>query len=449
MNHDPERENMKSNSSFVRLAVLAAVMAITLAGRTVAAGLEEINPPPERDNATLIALVGGTLIDGEQDRPVQDAVVVVRGSSILRAGSRQEVEIPPGAVVHDIAGMTVMPGLIDSHFHSINDLRTPALFLSHGLTAFRDPGHPFRFYQAVAQTKQAMPRVFLCGAHLDAYPPIWPQQAVIIDNNQRARDAVNTHVDRGASGIKIYFRLPLAHFQTICDTAAARGVPVTAHLELVDADDAIRAGLDGVEHITSFGTALADPQAASDFKETIAANPKARGELRYRLWSKLDLDGEKARRLVRLIVDQNVVVSPTLAVFERRAGKKNATAFEAAGFANMLKFVGQCHRAGATMVVGSHTHVPFAQPGWAYQRELELLVEAGLSPMDAIQSGTINNARFFRAEDRLGSIEVGKAADLVIVEGDPSREIKAMRDVKHVMLHGGWVGDPPKMSRPR
>jgi imidazolonepropionase-like amidohydrolase len=109
----------------------------------------------------------------------------------------------------------------------------------------------------------------------------------------------------------------------------------------------------------------------------------------------------------------------------------------------MMQFVGMCHDAGAQVVVGSHTSAPFAKPGEAYQREMELLVEAGLTPMNVLQAATIENARFFGAEDRLGSIESGKAADLLIVEGDPSRDIKVMNRVRYVMLNGNWVGASP------
>lgn len=97
---------------------------------------------------------------------------------------------------------------------------------------------------------------------------------------------------------------------------------------------------------------------------------------------------------------------------------------------------------GMRVVVGSHGTVPGAERGWAYQREMELLVESGLSPMEVLVAGTLENARFFRADDRLGSVEPGKLADLVLVEGDPLADIRAMRRVKGVMLNGRWVALP-------
>ena len=105
----------------------------------------------------------------------------------------------------------------------------------------------------------------------------------------------------------------------------------------------------------------------------------------------------------------------------------------------MVKFVGKAKQGGVRMVVGSHTWVPYAEMGFAYFREMELLRDAGLSNMEIIQAATIENACFFRIEERLGSLEKGKIADLIVVEGDPLKDIKAMRHVKKVMLNGLWV----------
>ena len=162
-------------------------------------------------------------------------------------------------------------------------------------------------------------------------------------------------------------------------------------------------------------------------------------EGRYQVWSKIDLESPRAGAVVKLIVERGTVVSPTLAVFERQMGDKDTTEMHVHAFKQMEAFVGRVYRAGAHVVVGSHSDVPHAKRGWAYQRELELLVESGLTPMQAIVAGTLENAKFFRASDRLGSIEPGKLADLVLVEGNPIRNISDMRRVKRVMFNGEWV----------
>jgi imidazolonepropionase-like amidohydrolase len=108
-------------------------------------------------------------------------------------------------------------------------------------------------------------------------------------------------------------------------------------------------------------------------------------------------------------------------------------------FSNMKKVTGKLHRSGAKIVVGSHSMIPYAETGWAYQREMELLVDSGLSPAEVIHAATLQNARFFRINDRLGSIEKGKQADLILVKGNPLKNISDTRNVVKVMLNGIWV----------
>ncbi|HKQ51339.1 MAG TPA: amidohydrolase family protein, partial [Pyrinomonadaceae bacterium] len=191
-------------------------------------------------------------------------------------------------------------------------------------------------------------------------------------------------------------------------------------------------------------TALLPLREAEKYKQAVLADNNARREGRYQVWDKIELDSPRATALLDLIVRHKTFVSPTLAVFERRAGDKDTTEVHVNAFKKMMAFVGLANRAGAHIVVGSHSDVPHAERGWAYQRELELLVESGLTPMQAIVAGTSENARFFHAADRLGTIERGKLADLILVEGDPSKDITAMRRVRRVMLNGRWIVPGPE-----
>ena len=105
----------------------------------------------------------------------------------------------------------------------------------------------------------------------------------------------------------------------------------------------------------------------------------------------------------------------------------------------MMAFVGKTRKGGVRVVVGSHSMVPYAAKGWAYQREMELMAESGMSPGEIIVAATMENARFFRIHDRLGSIEKGKLADLILLKENPLSDIKAMRTIHRVMLNGTWV----------
>jgi imidazolonepropionase-like amidohydrolase len=371
-------------------------------------------------------------------------VVVVRGDKIDAAGARRSIRIPRGAEVFDGKGQTLLPGFMDSHFHIERDYELPRLVLAHGVTSVRDPGQWIEVYDPIRRSGLAQPRCFVAGPHLDCPPHAYPKDAFAVTNADETRRAVNRFVDEGASVIKVYYRLPIELISVACETAHKRGVPVTAHLELVDADAAIRAGLDGVEHVTSFGTVLADPAEAAHFRNIVSADNEARRKARYQLWSGLDLHAStRVQPLLDLIVKRKIFLSPTLAVFERRRGDQGVAEVEARGFENMIEFVRLCHRAGARIVVGSHSTVPNAERGWAYQREMELLSECGLTPTEVVSAATRNNADFFGVSARLGTIEPGKLADLVVIGGDPLKDIQAMRRVARVMLNGRWISPPP------
>lgn len=416
--------------------------------RDAPGSLHELNPPGAPVATQLVAIVGATLIDGRGEPPVSNSVVLVRGEKIIAVGDAKSQSIPSGAQVFDARGLTLVPGLMDSHFHIERDYELPRLYLAHGVTSVRDPGQWIRIYDPIRKFELPQPRCFVAGPHLDSPPHAYPQDAFTVTNAAQVRAAVNRFVDEGASHIKVYFRLPLELIRIACETAHRRGVPVTAHLELVDAGEAIPAGLDGVEHITSFGTALAEKVDAEKFREAVRNDNEARRKARYELWSKLDLDhSPRVQPLIDLIVKQKIFLSPTLAVFERRAGDKGVTDVETLGYEHMLKFVRLCHSAGATIVVGSHSSVPKAERGWAFQREMELLVECGLTPREVISAATLNNARFFHADARLGSIEAGKCADLVLIDGNPLADITAMQQVKRVMLNGQWVVPADALAR--
>jgi len=419
---------------FNLLLVLISVCALVCAQPS----LREVNKVAAPSQKAVIVIVGANLIDGRGGPVVADSLVVIEGDRIAAVGERRWMRVPAGAEIVDAKGLTILPGLIDSHFHIDGDDPLPALYLSHGVTSLRDPGQWIEAYDNARKASAPIPRLFLCGPHLDSPPPAYPTDSYMVRDAEETRLAVNRFIDDGASGIKVYFRLPLALVKVAIDTAHARDVPVMGHLEILDARDAIRAGIDGIEHATSFGTALLPLREAEKYRQGILADNNFRREGRYKVWNSIKLDTPQARDLFKLIVDRGVVVSPTLAVFERQRGDKDTTDVHVTGFQRMEEFVGLAHKAGAKIVVGSHSDVPHAKRGWAYQRELELLVESGLSPLEAITAGTLENARYFHIADRLGSVEKGKLADLILVEGDPSTNISDMRRIKRVMLNGIW-----------
>ncbi len=430
---------MKKNRFISQILILLTCSPLLAQPQPPLRPMREVNEVARPAANQIIAIMGARLIDGRGGAPVSGAVIVIRGDKIAAVGARKTIVIPKGAEVVEAHGLTILPGLIDSHFHIDGDNGLPALFLQHGVTSLRDPGEWMHSYDIPRQSGVPIPRLFLADPHLDSTGPAYPEDAVVVRDADEARNAVNRAIDRGASSIKVYFRLPLGLIKIVTATAHARGVPVTAHLEIVTATDAIRAGVDGIEHVTSFGTSLLDPREAEVYRQAVLKDNNARRDGRYKMWSEIDLASPRVQEVLDLIVQRETFVSATLAVFEKRSGDRDTTEMHVRGFANMLKFVGLAKKAGARIVAGSHSSVPHAERGWAYQRELELLVESGLTPMQAIVAATTEQAHFFRSAARLGSIQAGKLADLILVEGDPSQDITAMRRVKRVMLNGKWV----------
>jgi imidazolonepropionase-like amidohydrolase len=384
-----------------------------------------------------IVIAGARLIDGRGGPPVENSVVVIEGDRIVAAGPKGSVPVPPGETF-DASGLTLLPGLIDAHFHRGRP-ELAGMFLRNGVTSVRDPGAWNQSYEPVKALGVPIPRLFLTGPHLDMAPAAYPQNSLLVNDPEEARAVVHRFVDEGATALKVYFRLPLATIRAVCETAHQRNVPVTAHLEIVRADDAIEAGLDGIEHVTSVGTSIADPMEAEKFRQAVTADNAARNEGRYQLWSKIDMQSPRVTRLIDLMARRGVFLSPNLGVFERRAGDRGATEMHAKACENMRRFTGLASKAGVQVVVGSHSNVPYAETGWAYHREMELMVESGMTPMQVIVGATLDNAKFFRAQDRIGSIEPQKLADLVLIEGDVVRDIGSIRRIRRVMLNGKWI----------
>jgi imidazolonepropionase-like amidohydrolase len=358
---------------------------------------------------------------------------------ITAVGKRGMIKVPANAEIVDATGMYLLPGLIDAHFHLDGIRKLPNDFLRNGITSLRDPGEWIEYYEEERAATYPIPRLFLTGPHLDMPPPAYPKNSFIVRDAAEAIKEVNTLADQGASAIKIYFRLTIGIMEKIVETAHKRGLPVTAHLEISDARDVITAGADGIEHITSFGISLSQPLEAERYRQSVLADNNARKKGRYEVWNKLNVNSKEAEALITFLKKHRTFVTPTLAAFEYRLSKGNNDTISSNGFKNMMTFLGKAQKAGVRVVVGSHSMVAYAERGCAYHQEMELLAESGMSTADIIVAATMENARFFRVDHRLGSIETGKLADLLLLHENPLTDIKAMRKINKVMLNGVWV----------
>ena len=410
---------------------------------TVSAPLVPQTPTPS------LVLENVRIIDGTGAAPIENGRVVIDADRITGVGPAATVSAPPGAERVDLASRTVIPGLIDLHFHIENDPKLALRQLSYGVTAFRDPGQwndKFdELRQMIAADGLPGPRIFTTGPHIDGEHPAYPADSVVARDPEEARRQAEISVQQGASALKIYFRLPFASAQAVIDVCQARRIPCTAHLELLDAGELIAAGLHGVEHITSFGVSILPRREAEAYRQAVLSDNDARREGRYRIFAAANLDGAEARALYAVLRERKPWVDPTLAVFERRADRRPAGVkpdvlpVMVSGFAKMKQLTRRVALQGARVVVGGHTSVPFASRGEAPWRELELLVESGFTPHEAIVAATGPAADFLYRGDDLGRLRPGLKADIVVLRGDPSRDIAAVRSVERVMVDGRWV----------
>ena len=396
-----------------------------------------------------LVLDNARLVDGTGAPPLDRARIVIEGDHISHIGPAAAVGAPPDAQRLDLAGSTVIPGLIDLHFHIESDPKLALRQLSHGVTTFRDPGQWNDKFAALREMVKADhlpgPRIFTTGPHIDGEHPAYPADSVVARDAEEARALAERNVREGATALKIYFRLPLAGAKNVIDVCGAHHIPCTAHLEITDARELFEAGLQGIEHITSLGMSLLPRRDAEAYRQRVLADNDARRNGRYEAFTKIDLDGPEARELYSVLRARRPWIDPTLAVFERREDKPEKGAAPgmartmAQGFAKMKPLTRRVSQEGARIVMGGHTEVPFADRGEAPWRELELLVESGFSPLEAITAATGTAAGFLYKGDELGTLRPGMKADLAVLRGDVSRDISAIRSVDRVMVSGEWV----------
>ena len=418
------------------------------------------------------AIVGATLIDGSGAPPVEDSIVVVRGDLVLAAGPRADVPVPEDAAVIDAAGRFLIPGLIDLHNHYGGGRegleRLFALQLEFGVTTARSLGADGPENMAVIADAKAgripAPRLYTAGAgfsHPRGMPPgdVIQRPTTVDEARRMVRDLAAADVDL----IKMWVDDTLdGRLEWTFDWNNGKApIPkISPEIRAALVQEAARHGLPAVAHIyDEEDVRQLNAVGVRDFVHTVRDAPVDAEFVRWAKRQTLSFAPAlgKAQDSWFMAERPEVLDDPSLlrAWGRERIDRMKAPETRASMLANpqdaqlrtvygrMQRFTKQMQDAGVTVALGSDAgagNVPF---GWGTHHELELLVEAGLTPLQAIVAGTSNAARVLEGDDPpFGTIAPGKAADLVLLSGDPSVDIRNSRSIKRVMQAGRWLDAP-------
>jgi imidazolonepropionase-like amidohydrolase len=422
------------------------------AGSDGMAALADLSKGISGSRAETLALVGGTLIDGTGKDPLPDSIVVIEKGQIVAAGPRKQIKIPRGATKIDARGKTILPGLWDMHSH-FEQVEWGPIYLAAGATTVRDCGNEFEFIAAVrdaiAQGRGLGPRLLLAGI-VDGTGPL-ALGVERVDTLEQGKMWTDKYHEANFQQMKIYSSVKLEELKVVTEEAHRLGMTVTGHVpEGLTAYQAIDAGQDQINHIEYIADIMLPPLPANASR---LDRLKASGDI--------DLNSPESQKAISFLVQHGTVVDPTLALFEfftantskppvtiepgvAKVAPELASILAESGppspaaplFEKLVQkyiaIVGALHHAGIPIVAGTDQTVP----GYSLYREIELYVQAGFTPMEAIQSATIVPARVMGLDKELGTVEIGKRADLIIVDANPLESIHNIRKVEFVITNG-------------
>ena len=416
-----------------------------LYGRGVAqemADLDNIGRRVSPEHTGAFSITGARLIDATGAAAVEDSVVIVRAGRIVAAGPRIAIKIPQGIAVVDAKGKTLLPGLWEMHTHYSGVEFGPAL-LAAGITTARDCGGEFDYLiaqrDAIERNNAIGPRLLLAGL-VDA-GGLKAFGHVTAETPEEGRAEVNRYHDAGFQQIKLYTFLQPDVIRAIAAEAHRLGMTVTGHVpQVFNAREGVEAGMDQINHL-QYVTAIMRPPGAP------GTDP-------------VDINTERSREAIQFLKDHHTVIDPTaswgemgshskdvavesfepgimkapfiLDVKFRGMGGNTTAAQMQARTADSLAVIGALHKAGVTIVPGSDTGLV----GYGLLRELELYVKAGMTPMEAIQCATVVSARAMKLDQDSGTIEAGKRADMILIDGNPLTNFSDIRKVAKVVTNG-------------
>jgi imidazolonepropionase-like amidohydrolase len=424
-----------------------------------------LSAAPARIAITHVSVIN--VLNGSVRR---DVTVLLSDDTILAIGKH----IPTNnATVVDGSGKFLIPGLWDMHVHCCNaDDHFFPLFLANGVTGIRDMADPLDELKTCRSNVEAGvvlgPRMVFSGQIVDGPKPIWPDISIAVATPEEARRAVETMQKGGADFVKVYSLLPRDAYFALADEAKKTHMVFAGHVpDLVSAAEASEAGQKSFEHLINVLEGCSTNETELLAKHSFI--PKA-GHIHNLLDS---FDANKATALFARFRQNRTWQCPTLTVLNNLV-RRDAPPYEndprlaylssdivalwhptnssrlegitrddwAAGrllFTKCCQVVGTMHKTGVGLLAGTDTPNAGAFPGFGVHEELALFVQCGLTPLQALQTATLNPARYFGREKTMGTVQVGKVADLVLLNANPLQDISNTTNIAGVFVRGKYL----------
>lgn len=436
------------------------------------------------------ALTHVTVIDAAGTPPQSDMTLLIKGERIVALRKSDDVELPDGLKTVDLQGRYLMPGLADMHVHTQElEQAFPLLHVVNGVTTIRDmDGSPFllEWRRRIEEGRMLGPRMILGSTIIDGTPSLWqnsPVAHVTVSNEAEGRDAVRQARAQGYDFIKVYSRLSREAYYGIADEARQQQMPFAGHCpDLLTTAEASAAGQASFEHL--YGVMYATSSEEAELRERVGQISLRPDTITgYNTWfqqthavewdAARTYSSAKGMQLFGQLVKDGAAQVPTLVLHDALdrsmdldmddARLKYLPASVVAGwkwqlaeiylqgrseeeseqrrdlFNRRLALVGQMHRAGVRVMAGTDSTTPWVFPGFSLHDELALLVQAGLTPLQALQAATLEPARYLGMQDSLGTVEQGKVADLVVLDANPLEDIRNTTRIHSVVVRGRFI----------
>lgn len=452
------------------------LFALAVSGALLSAGaLAADAKPNDKDfvafDQPVIAFTHATVVDGTGAKAAHDQTLVVDKGRIVALGKSSKVKVPQDAKIIDAQGKTLLPGFVMVHEHMFypaggaeyNEMSYsfPRLYLAGGTTTMRTAGSMMPY--ADINVRDGIAKGAIIGPDMDVTGPYLngpglPIPAVhVLSGPDDAERTVNYWSDEGVTSYKAYMQISRDELKRAIDTAHARKAKVTAHLCSVTYREAVDMGIDNLEH----GFFV-----ASDFVKDKQADACPKGNAVMESLAALNPSSPEVKSLMRDMIDHHVALTSTLTVFEtmitgrpqapqgaldlmlpevrqnylngwRRMQDQRNTRLSPEGYLKLARMEKQYADAGGLLLAGTDpTGYGGVVPGFSSKREIELLVEAGFGFEQAVKVATSNGAKYLGRDADVGTLAIGKRADLVLIDGDPSKHPADIEHMPYVFKNG-------------